>query len=141
MKYARVDLSQSNYNLMETENWKTITDPDIEYLNNIYMKYCRHNKFKSVMPLFRNMYMNNDLIGYYDNDELVAFSIMEILDDYNVEALQFAWNYESPKLRLGIKSLKHECALYKARGFKYLYLGGADEYKKQIDGFEILGPA
>ena len=44
-------------------------------------------------------------------------------------------------LVFGIKSLKHECALYKARGFKYLYLGGADEYKKQIDGFEILGPA
>lgn len=140
MKYARIDLSKSDYSLMESDDWKIITEPDIDYLNNIYTQYCRHNKFKSVMPLFRNMYMNNDVIGYYDNGELVAFSIMEILDDYNVEALQFAWNYTTPKLRLGIKSLKHECALYKERGFKYLYLGGADEYKKQIDGFEILGP-
>ena len=41
---------------------------------------------------------------------------------------------------LGIKSLKNECAIYKKRGFDYLYLGQADHYKTKIDGFEILGP-
>jgi hypothetical protein len=37
--------------------------------------------------------------------------------------------------------MKHECAVYKARGYQYLYLGGADEYKQEIAGFEMLGPA
>ena len=82
----------------------------------------------------------NDLIGYIDNDELVAWSFLRRYDNENVEAIQFAWNYKNPKLRLGIASLKNECWLYKDRGFKYLYLGGADEYKQEIDGFEILGP-
>ena len=53
--------------------------------------------------------------------------------------MQFAWDYANPKLRLGIESLKNECAVYKARGFNYLYLGLADEYKSQLDGFELLG--
>jgi hypothetical protein len=47
---------------------------------------------------------------------------------------------ENPELKLGISSLKSECAYYKSQGFCYYYLGGADEYKRQIDGFEILGP-
>ena len=40
-----------------------------------------------------------------------------------------------------IETMKHECALYKSLGYRYLYLGGADEYKEEITGFEILGPA
>jgi hypothetical protein len=43
-------------------------------------------------------------------------------------------------MRLGIESMKTECAIYKARGFEYLYLEQANLYKKDIDGFEILGP-
>ena len=93
------------------------------------------------MPIFDSQYKdrNTDIIGYYYNNELVAFSLNKRHDNQNVESLQFAWNYQTPKLRLGIESLKVECALYKAQGFRYLYLGLADEYKKQIDGFEILG--
>ena len=94
------------------------------------------------MPLFPSEFVdaNNDVLGYYDHNELVAFSLMKRFDHSNVEAIQFAWTYHKPQSRLGIESLKNECAIYKNRGFKYLYLGGADEYKKQIDGFEILGP-
>ena len=51
----------------------------------------------------------------------------------------FAWNYKNPVLKLGIESLKNECAIYKNKGYKYLYLGQAAEYKK-IDGYEELGP-
>ena len=43
-------------------------------------------------------------------------------------------------MRLGIESLQTECAIYKARGFKYLYLEQAHLYKQDMDGFEILGP-
>jgi hypothetical protein len=107
----------------------------------IYSKYCEHKQFSSVMPLFEQQFrdVSTEIIGYFSNRKLVAFSLIKLYDSDNVEALQFAWNYANPKLRLGIESLKNECAKYKARGYKYLYLGSADEYKSQIDGFEILG--
>ena len=94
--YARVDLSKCNYTTLP--NYKVIKSPDITELNKIYTKYCRYKKFKSVMPIFDSDYKNNDVIGYYDNDKLVAFSIIIIQDKENVEALQFAWDYKNPKL-------------------------------------------
>ena len=94
------------------------------------------------MPLFASDFGNpcHEIIGYMSNDQLVAFSIIKIFDNANAECVQFAWDYVDPSLRLGIKSLEHECALFKERGYKYLYLGGADQYKANFNGFEILGP-
>jgi len=141
MKYARIDLFKTNYK--QLDNWKYITDPNIDKLNIIYLKYCRYKKFKSVMPIFDSQYLdsNTDILGYYINDALVAFSLVRKYDQDNAECVQFAWDYADPKIRLGIETMKHECALYKSLGYSYLYLGGADEYKTEITGFEILGPA
>ena len=141
MIYARINLELTNYT--NQLNWAYVNGVETHKLKSIYYTYCRYKKFSSVMPMFDSEFFDhkNDLIGYFDNDQLVAWSLMRRYDNENVEAVQFAWNYENPKLRLGIASLKNECWLYKDRGFKYLYLGGADEYKQQIDGFEILGPA
>jgi arginyl-tRNA--protein-N-Asp/Glu arginylyltransferase len=140
MIYARINLEKTNYTTFQS-NWEFIRDPDINVLNNIYTQYCRYKQFSSVMPIFDREYQDpwNDVIGYFDQDELVAFSIIRKYDHNNVEAVQFAWTYHDPKQSLGIESLKHECALYKKLGYQYLYLGGADEYKSRIDGFEILG--
>ena len=141
MLYARVDLSKTNY--QELDNYCFITNPNIEELDKLYIAYCKHKKFRSVMPIFAVEYTdtNSDVIGYYDNNKLVAFSLIKRYSDAEAECVQFAWDYANPKLRLGMSSLKNECAIYKRLGFEYLYLGGADEYKKGIDGFEILGPA
>ena len=127
---------------MMQKNWSFIENPDISVLNQIYQTYCRYKKFPSVMPIFDSEYTDSkiDVIGYFDQTVLVAFSLIKKYDHDNIEAVQFAWTYHDPKLRLGIRSLEHECALYKKLGFKYLYLGEANEYKKRIDGFEILGP-
>lgn len=141
MTYARLNLDQTNYT--QIDNWKYIDgNAHSEQLQKIYYDYCRHRRFSSVMPIFESEFIDprNDVIGYYDGQDLVAFSLMRRYDSENVEAIQFAWTYHKPKLKLGISSLKNECAIYKERGFKFLYLGGADEYKKQFDGFEILGP-
>ena len=145
MRYARIDLSKTFYRMISSSKLIMPGD-DITKLNNLYKTYCQYKKFKSVMPIFDSEYTdpNNRIHGYYDpNDltKLIAFSLIRIYDDENVEAIQFAWDYETPEYNLGIRSLAHECAFYKAAGFKYYYLGGADEYKKQFDGFEILGPA
>lgn len=124
------------------KNWSFIENPDISVLNQIYQTYCRYKKFPSVMPIFDSEYTDSkiDVVGYFDQTVLVAFSLIKKYDHDNIEAVQFAWTYHDPKLRLGIRSLEHECALYKKLGFKYLYLGEANEYKKRIEGFEILGP-
>lgn len=140
MKYCRIDLSRTNYAIKD--NWHYLCG--IEWyikLHKIYHRYCEYKKFNSVMPLFDNQFHDplTDIIGYFHHNELVAFSLIKTYDQNNAEALQFAWDYKEPELRLGIESLKNECAVYKQKGFKYLYLGLADNYKKQIDGFEILG--
>jgi hypothetical protein len=143
MKYARINLSATNYIAMSDNNFKFINQIDlIPKLFEIYQKYCTYKKFSSVMPLFYQQFCDTsiDVIGYYDDQKLIAFSLIKRYGLENAEALQFAWDYTSPSLRLGINSLKNECAVYKAQGFKYLYLGGADDYKSQLDGYEILGP-
>ena len=94
------------------------------------------------MPIFPEEYTDtkNDVLGYFNKDEkLVAFSLIRCYNNKNAEAVQFAWDYADPKLKLGFRSLENECAMYKKRGFDYLYLGEANPYKTKIDGFEILG--
>lgn len=117
-------------------------DDYMDRLKAIYRQYCIYKQFESVMPLFDGMIFDKytDVICYYPDSKLSAFSLVKRYDRENAEALQFAWDYQNPDLRLGVESLKHECAYYKSQGYKYLYLGLADEYKSQIDGYEILGP-
>ena len=141
MKYCRINLAKTNYKF--SDNFVMFIDPPVGQLQEIYRQYCKHKQFDSVMPLFDSQFsdLKNDSYGYYDTvGRLVAFSIVRRHDDTNVESLQFAWDYRDAKLRLGIKSLEHECAVYKAWGYQYLYLGLADEYKSQLDGYELLGP-
>jgi len=143
--YTRINLSKSSYKVTLDWSWHyqvldLWSNPDIPSLNSIYQQYCAHKKFESVVPIFYNEYVDNDVIGYYHNKELVAFSIMRVLDDSNVEAVQFAWDYKNPELRLGIESLQNECAIYKSMDFEYIQLGEAQEYFKQFDGYEELGP-
>lgn len=139
-QYARVDLSKNDDQVAVT--WAYLKNPDISVLNDIYKTYCIYKHFASVMPIFDSQYTDpdTDVIGYYDKDLLVAFSLIKRYDNENALCAQFAWNYRNPKLRLGIESLRTECAIYRERGFKYLYLDQAHLYKQGITGFELLGP-
>lgn len=145
MKFARIDLSKTNYTELDIK-WLILTGTEVQrkfaILNDIYVAYCRYKKFKSVRPIFLNEYANNnsEVIAYYVNNKIVAYSLINILDNENVECEQFAWDYADPNLTLGLRSLEHECAIYKSRGYKYMYLGYDDYYKQKFDGFEILGP-
>ena len=139
-QFARIDLSKTNYSI--AIEWMYITKPDISALNAIYRDYCTYKRFASVMPIFDARYLDpaTDVIGYYDKAQLVAFSLIKRYDEYNALCDQFAWTYHNPRMRLGIETMKTECAIYKARGFRYLYMEQAHLYKSEIDGFEILGP-
>ena len=139
-QFARIDLSKTEY--AESVKWQYLRVPDIELLNKIYRDYCVHKRFASVMPMFDSRYLDpaTDVLGYYDGNELVAFSLIRRYDKENALCDQFAWNYHKPGLRLGIETMKTECAIYKQRGFKYLYLEQAHLYKQSMAGFELLGP-
>jgi hypothetical protein len=139
-QFARIDLSKTNYTV--NVECMYIPNPDISALNDIYKTYCTYKRFASVMPIFDARYLDpmTDVLGYYDQAHLVAFSLIRRFDQHTALCDQFAWTYHKPQLRLGIETMKTECAIYKARGFQYLYLEQAHSYKSEIDGFEILGP-
>lgn len=142
-QFARIDLSKTNYE--PTVQWRYITERDpvtLARLDDIYRTYCIYKHFASVMPMFHSRYMDPmaDVIGYYDNDRLVAWSLIRLFDEENALCDQFAWTYHRPRMRLGIETMKTECAIYKQRGYKYLYLEQAHLYKADMAGFEILGP-
>ena len=137
MIYCRIRLSKTDYDLYE--NSLIIKEPNLKQLQKIYKKYCDYKKFKSVQPIFENDVKVNKIMGYYYKYELVAFTMLYPLDNHNIESLQFAWDYENPKLRLGIVSLENECAWAKQNGYKFLYLGQDDRYKSQFKGYEKLG--
>jgi hypothetical protein len=138
-QFARIDLAKTTY--QATVDWKLLTEPNIPVLRDIYRTYCIYKHFASVMPLFDSQFTDptTDVIGYYEEDQLVAFSLMKRYDTKNVLASQFAWTYHNPKTRLGVESLKTECAIYREQGFEYLYLDQAHLYKQGLEGFEILG--
>jgi hypothetical protein len=142
MTYCRINLSKTNYNLLDCAKVIVSKKENFDKLITIYRDYCRYKQFTSVMPIFLSEVMDTDtdIIGYYDNNQLVAWSLLKRFDTQSVECVQFSWNYLTPKLRLGIRSIEHECAYYKQLGFEYLYLGETSEYKCQFDGYEELGP-
>jgi hypothetical protein len=139
-QFARVRLDQTTYK--PTVAWEYLREPNIDQLRDIYRTYCIYKHFASVMPLFDSQFTDpmTDVIGYREAGELVAFSLMKRYDDKNVLASQFAWTYHNPRTRLGVESLKTECAIYRDRGYKFLYLDQAHLYKQNLEGFEILGP-
>jgi hypothetical protein len=141
-QFARIDLYQTSYQPTVKYQYLTPTTDVIELCQEIYRTYCIYKHFASVMPLFESRLQDPmaDVLGYYDGDELVAFSLIRRYDDANALCDQFAWTYHRPRMRLGIETMKTECAIYRDRGFRYLYLEQAHLYKAEIAGFEILGP-
>lgn len=143
-KYCYIDLSETDYKASCTD-YKLFLDYDkvpVDKMLDIYREYTKHKKFKSVWPIYREEFTakQNDIIGYYDQNRLVAWSMIYKINTHVVEALQFAWDYKNPKLQLGIESMKTECAIYKQQGYKIIILGEAQNYKRSIDGFNEFGP-
>jgi arginyl-tRNA--protein-N-Asp/Glu arginylyltransferase len=141
MKFCRIKLAETNYQEYPTVGRFTWIS-GLEPFDEIYKSYCRYKQFSSVMPLFLSQFQDpaNDIHVYYNNEQIVAWSLCRRWDEHSAESLQFAWNYANPDLELGRLSLEHECAYYKRLGYKYLYLGESANYKAEFDGYELLGP-
>ena len=107
----------------------------------VYRDYCLHRHFHSVIPMIpgRLTAADTEIMGYRDRDRLVAWSMYRIWDRHNVLSDHFAWDYRNPRLRLGIRSLENECAIYRDRGFEWMYFESVEPYMLDLQAFEILG--
>jgi len=133
---SRINLAQTNY---KTIDFKLLNDQHFTECEEIYKQYIRHKNFDSIYPIYREDWSRAAILGYYDEGELAAWSCYMVYPSKStVHADQFAWNYKNPKLKLGYKSLRSECAYFRDQGFKYLILGDMYSYKQELQGFEMI---
>lgn len=138
---CRINLNKTKYKEIK---FKLLNLQDFPKCEEIYKQYIEHNDIENPHPVFEEEWnteakYNADVIGYYDNNNLVAWSLTyKFPSKQTVIADQFAWNYANPKLKLGYKSIRSECAYYKSQGFKYFILGDPDKYKEELQGYEII---
>jgi hypothetical protein len=139
-QFGRIDLTKTNY--VNEIDWWLLNPVPVNDVQRVYRDYCVHKHFQSVMPMIagRLTAPDTEIIGYYDQSRLMAWSMYRIWDDKNILSDCFAWDYRNPQLRLGIRSIENECAIYRDRGYRYMYFEAVEPYMLDLQGFEILGP-
>jgi hypothetical protein len=138
-QFGRINLQLTDY---EPNLDCCVLDPvPVDDVLSVYRDYCAHKHFLSVMPMIpgRLTAADTEIIGYHDNARLVAWSMYRIWDSENILSDHHAWDYRNPRLRLGQRSLENECAIYRDRGFRYMYFESIEPYLLDLQGFEILG--
>jgi hypothetical protein len=140
MKFGRIDLTKTTYSV--TLDAHLLSPVPVDEINRVYKIYCLHKDFKSVMPMVPGRFLvpGTEVFGYYEQDRLIAWSMYRIWDAENVVIDHHAWDYNNPKLRLGFNSLQNECAIYRNRGYRFMYFESIETYMLKLQGFEILGP-
>ena len=139
-QFGRIRLEVTNY-AIELDH--EILDPvPVNDVLRVYRDYCTHKRFQSVMPMLpgRLQAQGTEIIGYHDQGRLVAWSMYRVWDDHNILSDHHAWDYRNPRLRLGIRSLENECAIYRDRGYRFMYFESVEPYMLDLEGFETLGP-
>lgn len=139
MEFGRIDLTKTTYSI--TLEAQLLDSVPVNEINRVYKEYCLYKDFKSVMPLVPGRFLipGTEVFGYYDRDKLIAWSMYRIWDNESIVADHHAWDYNTPSLRLGIRSLQNECAIYRERGYRYMYFESFEPYMLGLEGFEILG--
>ena len=131
-----VNLQKTKY---KTIDFKLLDDSHFTECEELYKGYIQYKDFNSIYPIYREDWTRGTVFGYYDNNELAAWSCYYVYPSKKiVHADQFAWNYKNPRLKLGYKSLRSECAYFREQGFNYLILGDMYSYKQEMQGFEII---
>ena len=121
--YCRIRLQETNY--QEYHNYRILDSSSFRRCLEIYREYVTYKKFDDVVPIFQEEFElpHTDIIGYYDENELVAFTLAYKFKSVNsVWADQFAWNYQNKKLSLGHVANKNEIALYKRLGLSLIHI-------------------
>jgi len=138
-QFGRINLANTCYTA--DLNGHVMDPVPVPELQRVYRDYCAHKNFLSVMPMIPGRFTvpGTEIIGYHDHGQLVAWSMYLIWDRENILSDHFAWDYKNPRLRLGIRSLEHECALYRDRGYDWMYFEAVEPYMINMQGFELLG--
>ena len=138
-QFGRIDLQRTGY-AVELD-WEMLDPVPINDVLRVYRDYCAHKHFLSVMPMIpgRLTAPGTEIIGYRQHDQLVAWSMYRIWDDHNILSDHHAWDYREPKLRLGFRSIETECAIYRDRGYRFMYFESVQPYMLDLQGFETLG--
>ena len=139
-QFGRIDLAQTQY--VSEVPWQLLDPVPVNDVQRVYRDYCVLKHFQSVMPMIagRLTAAGTEIIGYHDQDRLVAWSMYQIWDNENILSDHFAWDYRNSRLRLGIRSIENECAIYRDRGYRWMYFEAVEPYMLDLQGFEILGP-
>ena len=139
MKFGRIDLTKTTYSV--TLNAHLLNPVPIDEVIRVYKQYCLYKNFKSIMPMIPGRFLipNTEVFGYYEQEKLIAWSMYRIWDKENIVIDHHAWDYNNPKLRIGLRSLQNECAMYRNRGYQFMYFESIEPYMLNIQGFEILG--
>ena len=98
--YCRIRLKDTNY--QEYHNYRILGSSSFERCLEIYKDYIKYKKFKDTVPIFREEFEipHSDIIGYYDGNDLVAFTVAYKFKRVNsVWADQFACNNKNKKIK------------------------------------------
>lgn len=140
-QFGRICLANTTY---QQDIAFEILDPvPVNDVLRVYRDYCVHRHFQSVMPMIpgRLTAADTEIIGYRDSTgRLMAWSMYRVWDQENILSDHFAWDYRDPRLRLGIRSIENECAIYRDRGYRWMYFEAVEPYMLDLQGFEIMGP-
>ena len=139
MKFGRVNLTNTTYSI--TLEAHLLNPVPIDEVNRVYQEYCLYKDFESVMPMIPGRFLvpGTEVFGYYNQDRLIAWSMYRIWDNKNIVIDHHAWDYNNPKSRMGLHSLQNECALFRNRGYQFMYFESFEPYMLNLQGFEILG--
>jgi hypothetical protein len=111
-----------------------------DVLENIYRKYMSHKEFKDINLTIDAMIANSHGLIYYAYEgKIIAFTFYKSIGGAHL-SVEFAWDYEQPKLSVGHVSLYHEIMFARMRRAKYIYLSSGYEscsiYKSYYPGFQ-----
>ena len=139
-QFARIDLARTDY--QNDLDWCYLDPVPVPDLLRVYRDYCMHKHFASVMPMIAGRFTvpGTEVIGYHDSGRLVGWSMYRIWDAENILSDHHAWDYRNPRLRLGMRSIENECAIYRDRGYRWMYFESVEPYMLDLQAFEILGP-
>ena len=140
--YGYIALQETNYKpLLDYEILTNVEDN--AWLLEIYSLYCKYKCFPSVQPIFHGEFTDPrcEFVTYKVDGKVVAWTMIRKLDETVIDNMQFCWDYKNPKLKLGYKSIRTECAIYRDRGYTQMLVDTEMHYKTELQGYNIYGPA
>ena len=106
----------------------------------IFDRYIKYKKFKSQdYSLDDIINTSNGHVYYAESNKVIGFCFFKLLAN-NIFAVEFAWDYEKPKLSLGKLNIHFLCNYAKMKKYNFVYMSSGYEtcsiYKSHYEGFE-----